>query len=201
MQSSIALAIGMLDAPFTSSAPSATNHVALPFTPHSLSSVDRSTPVHSALLVMPCVSCTVLARRDDRLPAHSMKCRRVTDGRRFRSSTVKVSGRSTRPWIISVCCRGIDIRQERAARRRVVVERGRRDDPDLILQRGRDVKRQAEVVGRRPAAVRDAGRGDVLRPPRRRQSRRPCSPLIIGGWRLRRVLVLLRRARALQHPG
>jgi hypothetical protein len=30
MQSSIALAIGMLDAPFTSSAPSATNHFALP---------------------------------------------------------------------------------------------------------------------------------------------------------------------------
>ena len=51
-QSSIALATGMLDAPFTSSAPSATNHVALPFTPHSLSSVDSSTPVaaiaHSA---------------------------------------------------------------------------------------------------------------------------------------------------------
>src|SRR4051812_32718270 len=81
----------MLDAPFTSSAPSATNHLALPFTPHSLSSVDSSTPVHSALLVMPCVSCTVLARRDALLPAHSMKCRRVTDGRRFRSSTLKVS--------------------------------------------------------------------------------------------------------------
>jgi hypothetical protein len=56
MQSSIALAMGMLEAPFTSSAPSATNHVALLFRPHSLSSVERSTPVHSAQLVIPCDS-------------------------------------------------------------------------------------------------------------------------------------------------
>src|ERR1017187_845458 len=60
MQSSIALAMGMLEAPFTSSAPSATNHVALPFRPHSLSSVESSTPVHSEQLVIPCDSCTVL---------------------------------------------------------------------------------------------------------------------------------------------
>src|SRR5262245_65706272 len=92
MQSSIALAIGMLDAPFTSSAPSATNHDAPPFSPHSLSSVERSTPVHSAQLVIPCVSWTVFARRDVRFPAHSMKCRRVTDGRRFKSAIVNVSG-------------------------------------------------------------------------------------------------------------
>src|SRR6185503_6247059 len=51
-----------------------------------------------------------------------------------------------------------------ATRRREVVERGRRDDPDLILQRGRDMEREAEGVGRGPASVRDAGRGDVLRP-------------------------------------
>src|SRR5205814_8541930 len=31
-------------------------------------------------------------------------------------------------------------------------------------QRGRDMEREAEVVGRRPASVRDTGRGDVLRP-------------------------------------
>ena len=43
----------MLDAPFTSSDPSATNHFAPLFRPHSLSSVERSTPVHSAQLVMP----------------------------------------------------------------------------------------------------------------------------------------------------
>ena len=103
MQSSMAFAIGMLDAPFTSSVPSATNHFAVPFTPHSLSSVDRSTPVHSAQLDIPCDSCTVLALGECRFPAHSMKCRRVTDGSRFRSSIVNVSGRSTRPWIISVC--------------------------------------------------------------------------------------------------
>jgi hypothetical protein len=72
-QSSIALASGMLDAPFTSSAPSATNQDAPPFTPHSLSSVERSTPVHSAQLVIPCDSCTVLALAVARLPAHSMK--------------------------------------------------------------------------------------------------------------------------------
>src|ERR1700747_735576 len=84
MQSSIALAMGMLEAPFTSSAPSATNHVALPFRPHSLSSVESSTPVHSEQLVIPCDSCTVLCRPLCRFPAHSMKCSRVTDGRRFK---------------------------------------------------------------------------------------------------------------------
>src|SRR4029450_5228490 len=131
--------MGMLEAPFTSSAPSATNHVAPPFRPHSLSSVERGTPVHSAQLVIPCVSCTVFccgvcrfpAHSDlnhvappfrphslssvergtpvhsaqlvipcvsctvfccgvCRFPAHSMKCNRVTDGKRFKSSMVRV---------------------------------------------------------------------------------------------------------------
>src|SRR5678816_3423271 len=90
MQSSIALEMGMLEAPFTSSAPSATNHVALPFRPHSLSSVERGTPVHSAQLVIPCVSCTVFCCGVCRFPAHSMKCNRVTDGKRFKSSMVRV---------------------------------------------------------------------------------------------------------------
>src|SRR5881392_3797277 len=84
------LAMGMLDAPFTSSAPSATNHFALPFRPHSLSSVDSSTPVHSEQLVIPCVSCTVFCFPLCRFPAHSMKCNRVTDGKRFNSSMVRV---------------------------------------------------------------------------------------------------------------
>src|ERR1700704_4389084 len=105
-QSSIALAMGMLEAPFTSSAPSATNHVALPFRPASLSSVESSTPVHSEQLVIPCDSCTVLWRALCRFPAHSTKCNRLTDGKRFKSSMVKVSGRSTRPWIIKVWCLG-----------------------------------------------------------------------------------------------
>src|SRR5258708_29725496 len=106
MQSSIALAMGMHEAPFTSSAPSATNHVALLFRPASLSRVERSTPVHSEQLVIPCDSCTVLWRAVCRFPAHSRKCNRLTDGKRFKSSMVKVSGRSTRPWIIKVCCLG-----------------------------------------------------------------------------------------------
>src|SRR5260221_2210600 len=68
MQSSIPFSMGMLDAPFTSSAPSATNHFALPFRPHSLSSVESSTPVHSEQLVIPCVSCTVFCRPLCRFP-------------------------------------------------------------------------------------------------------------------------------------
>src|SRR5580693_2917822 len=51
MQSSIALASGMLDAPFTSSAPSATIQDAALCTPASLSSRDSGTPVHSAQLL------------------------------------------------------------------------------------------------------------------------------------------------------
>src|SRR5262249_59197124 len=98
MQSSIPLAIGMLDAPFTSSAPSATNHFALPLRPHSFSSVDSSTPVHSEQLVMPCVSCTFFCLPLCRLPAHSMKCRRGNDGERFHSFIVRGGGRSTQPW-------------------------------------------------------------------------------------------------------
>src|SRR5882724_8739203 len=68
MLSSIALAIGMLEAPFTSSAPSATNHVALLFRPHSLSSVESRTPVHLEQLVIPCDSCTVFCRPLCRFP-------------------------------------------------------------------------------------------------------------------------------------
>ena len=102
----MAFSIGMLDAPLTSSTPSATIHFPTSFTPASLSSVDRSTPVHSAQLVIPWDSCTVVCWGLERFPAHSMKCGRVTDGRRFKSAMVKTSGRSTRPWIISRCSRG-----------------------------------------------------------------------------------------------
>ena len=56
---------------------------------------------------------------------------------------------------------GIDVREEGATGRRQVVERGWRDHPDRILKRRRHVKRQPEVIGRRPAAVGDAHRGDV----------------------------------------
>ena len=36
-----------------------------------------------------------------------MKWMRETDGRRFNSSIVKISGRSTMPWIISRCSLGL----------------------------------------------------------------------------------------------
>ena len=41
-----------------------------------------------------------------RLPRHSTKWTRVTYGRRFSSSTEKISGRSTIPWIMSRCSFG-----------------------------------------------------------------------------------------------
>ncbi len=56
----------------------------------------------------------------------------------------------------------IDIRQEGAAGRRPVVERGWRDHPHRILERGRHVKNEPEGIGRRPAAVGDAYRGHEL---------------------------------------
>ena len=71
--------------PCFSSAASATNHVAFGCRPHSLNRVERSTPVHSALLVSPCDSCTVLSRALALFPEHSMKWNRLTDGKRFRS--------------------------------------------------------------------------------------------------------------------
>ena len=39
-------------------------------------------------------------------PEHSRKWMRETDGIRFRSSTVKTSGRSTMPWMVKVCVAG-----------------------------------------------------------------------------------------------
>ena len=107
MQSSMAFASGTLDEPFTSSAPSATIHDAPFCTPASLSSSESGTPVHSAQLVNPCVSCTVLCWADARLPWHSMKWMRVTYGNRFNSSIVNTSGRSTMPWIIRRCSLGL----------------------------------------------------------------------------------------------
>src|SRR5204863_191887 len=75
-------------------------------TPASLSSTERRTPVHSLQLVIPCVSCTVLCVGLERFPMHSIKCTRVTDGKRFNSSMVKISGRSTMPWIMRRCSFG-----------------------------------------------------------------------------------------------
>ena len=58
---------------------------------------------------------------------------------------------------------GIDVRKKRSAGCPHVVERGRCDHPDRILQRGRHVKREPPGVGRWPAAVSDAYGGDVTR--------------------------------------
>ena len=60
MTSSIASLMGRVDAPFTSSAPSATKNFALSCSPHSLNRVERRTPLHSALLHVPCDCCTSL---------------------------------------------------------------------------------------------------------------------------------------------
>ena len=106
MMSSIALASGRLDVPFTSSTPSAMIQDAPSCTPASSSSVRRSTPVHSEQLVIPCDSTIFVCRGLERLPAHSMKCSRVTDGKRLSSSMVKISSRSTMPWMSRRCSAG-----------------------------------------------------------------------------------------------
>ena len=49
---------------------------------------------------------------------------------------------------------GIDVRNEGATSGRHVVERGRGDHSHLILKRSRDMKREPEFIGRRPAAGR-----------------------------------------------
>ena len=55
--SSQPLSTGMLRAITAASSPSARNHVAPPFTPTSRNRVDRSTPVHSLVLVRPSMNC------------------------------------------------------------------------------------------------------------------------------------------------
>src|SRR6185295_13942521 len=74
--SSIALASGMLIVYLLASDPSATIQLAPRFTPHSLTTTDSNTPVHSLQLVRPCTSCTEspLGPRIGRLLAlHSRK--------------------------------------------------------------------------------------------------------------------------------
>jgi len=71
MQSAMALVMGMLEAPFTSSAPfSRRNHFALPFRPHSLSSVNSSTSGPFGSWSLPWRFCTVFCRGVCGLPAH-----------------------------------------------------------------------------------------------------------------------------------
>jgi hypothetical protein len=79
-------------------------------TPTSSSRVESATPVHSQHISRPWVSCTVHFAWPPFqfcvLPEHSRKWMRETDGNRISSSMVKISGRSTRPWMISRCASG-----------------------------------------------------------------------------------------------
>ena len=109
--SSQALSIGMLRDILAESAPSAKNQVACRCTPTSRRTVASGTPVHSPLHVSPSTTCAVMcgvgARKAARpLPEHSRKWMRDTLGNRFRSSSVNVIGRSTSPWITSLCFDG-----------------------------------------------------------------------------------------------
>src|SRR5262249_1735790 len=92
------------------SAPSASAHVAPSFIPNSRARVENCTPVHSEVLIRPCVPCTVLSvgfRHSVRpLPEHSMKYRRDTEGRRLRSAMLNFFGRSVRPCTNRKCLAG-----------------------------------------------------------------------------------------------
>lgn len=82
------------------SAPSAGAHAAPGCTPASASTSASRTPVHSAQLTWPWVSCTVQCASifsvlcSGVLPEHSRKCSRDTEGKRARASMPKLSGRS-----------------------------------------------------------------------------------------------------------
>ena len=76
---------------------------------------------------------------------------------------------------------GIDVREEGSTGRRVVVERGWRNHPDGVLQRRCHMKRQPEVIRRRPAAVGDADRRHMLGAIAVGDLISSSSPLIIGG--------------------
>ncbi len=97
----------MLFVCFPPSAASATIHEAASRSPTSSSRTDSGTPVHSLQPMRPWVPVTVSARGFGRLPTHSRKYTRETNGSRRSSSIVKTSGRSTRPSIRSVCSSGL----------------------------------------------------------------------------------------------
>ena len=95
--------MGTLRVSTAASVPSASSHFALACTPTSLSSVASATPVHSLVLVSP-ASCPGVVSGPavrPRLPEHSRKWMRDTDGKRFRSASVNTIGRSTMPWMTS----------------------------------------------------------------------------------------------------
>ena len=83
------------------SEPSARTQAAPALTPTSLSSSERGTPVHSEVLVKPCVPWTVfnvgLDHSVSPFPEHSMNMIRDTDGKRLMSAMEYFFGRSTIP--------------------------------------------------------------------------------------------------------
>ena len=85
MASSNAFLIGTLRWSANESAPSASSHFAFGSMPVSSSSVDNSTPVHSAFETRPWIAWAVtcsgsLENIGAELPLHSRKCMRVTIG-------------------------------------------------------------------------------------------------------------------------
>ena len=108
MASSNAFSIGTERVIAAASAPSASTHAAPGLTPASARTSASRTPVHSAQLTCPWVSCTVQFASifsvlySGVLPEHSRKCSRDTEGKRARSSMPKLSGRSTIPCTSSL---------------------------------------------------------------------------------------------------
>ena len=96
---------GRLRVMAAASLPSASTQAASSLMPASVNTVASGTPVHSLVLMSPCVSWTVSPvgpfHSFPELPEHSMNSVRVTEGNRARSFIENVSGRSTRPWIRS----------------------------------------------------------------------------------------------------
>ena len=78
--------------------------------PASRSSSESGTPVHSlqvdAVRELDRSSPSARATPDRVLPALSRKRMREVEGKRPDSATVRITGRSTRPWISRRCCRG-----------------------------------------------------------------------------------------------
>src|SRR5437763_8683587 len=84
------LSSGMLRVITAASAPSARTHFAPDFNPDSRSTSASGTPVHSDVLVSPCVPCTVfnvgLLHSVSPLPEHSMNIVREIEGKRRMSA-------------------------------------------------------------------------------------------------------------------
>src|SRR3954469_17102247 len=98
MASSHPLLTGMLLVITAASEPSAKNQDAFALMPTSLNNVESITPVHSHWLVKPPISWGVIFSLPVlKLPEHSKKAIRETEGKRFKSCKVNTIGLSTMP--------------------------------------------------------------------------------------------------------